>query len=173
MIIVKPQDQSVRDRTEEFLSDPTPATFAALVTSANIVLEDANNPWMEVSKMTNFFSDIRVDIELSVDSLSQEDIDSISGCLGYALRQTIAGESLSDPVSIDQTPFFIGIEYFYDATKTRRDDPDFLEAFDLAEKMIREGTPIRTTNRAGEGTQGTRLVEGIGNRAKSIKFYLR
>ena len=172
-MIVSQKNQSLRDRVEEFISDPSPATFAGLVTSANIVLEDANNPWMRVSKMDNFFDEIRVDIELSVDSLSQDEIDNISGCIGYALKQTIAGESLSDATSIEQTPFAIGIEYFYDATKTQRDDPDFIEAFELAQKMVIEGTPIRSTNRAGEGTKGTRLVNGLGNRAKSVTFYLR
>ncbi len=167
------KDKALRDSVEDFLNDPKPATFADLVNAANIVLDDANSPWEDASKYGDHFSEIRVDIELAMDSIPKEAIDSISGCIGYALKQTIAGESLSEPTSIDETPFFISLEFFYDSTKTQRDDPDFIEAFEQAKAMVIEGTPVRKTDRAGEGTKGTRLVDGLGAVAKSVKFFVR
>ena len=108
--------------------------------------------------------------------LAEEEISRMSGCLGYALRSTLAGEDLSDP-SIFRlfddrgSCAFTVLEYSYDSTKSRRDDPDFALAFDMAQTMIFSGSPMRTTDRAGIGTKGSRLVEGIEN--CNITFYVR
>ncbi|WP_295822399.1 hypothetical protein [uncultured Deinococcus sp.] len=95
-------------------------------------------------------------------ALTSDDIARVSGCIGYALRQTLAGEDLSDPVTVILRGASTLITYWYDSTKSRRDDPDHEGALRLAARYIVEGSPIRTTNRAGAGTQGTRLVSGIG-----------
>ncbi len=94
--------------------------------------------------------------------LSTDEISRASGCIGYALRETLAGEDLSDP----QVGFALCgatvLSFDYDSTKSRRDDPDSLLAFERAAAYIVLGTPIRKTNRAGFGTKGTSLVDGIG-----------
>jgi hypothetical protein len=94
--------------------------------------------------------------------LSPDEIARASGCIGYALRALLAGEDLSEPqvacIRSGQTV----LDYAYDSTKSRRDDPPFAEAFDCARQLVQEGSPIRQTNRTGAGTRGTRLVEGIG-----------
>ena len=98
--------------------------------------------------------------------LSADEARRLSGCLGYALRQTICGEDVSDPTIThlrgDDGTGTTVLEYGYNSTKSRRDDPDFDQTFSLATQYVREGSPIRRTDRAGWGTRGTRLVEGIG-----------
>jgi hypothetical protein len=111
------------------------------------------------------------EIMMVIDSpLTDEEISRASGCLGYALREVLAGEDLSEP-EVTAFPRSVQLAYHYDSTKSRRDDPDYLSAFEKAARYIEEGTPVRRTNRAGAGTKGTRLVEGIGTR--KITFYLR
>jgi len=102
--------------------------------------------------------------------LTESEISRASGCLGYALREMLAGEDLSEPdaYGADQG---MRLSYYYDSTKSRRDDPDYFAAFEKALLYINEGTPVRTTNRAGIGTKGTRLVEGIGPR--KVNIFLR
>lgn len=94
--------------------------------------------------------------------LTPEEVAQVSGCLGYALRVHIAGESLSDPVTVVRSPDSTLITWWYDSTKGQRSDRDPESALFAAADMIREGTPVRRSNRAGPGTAGTRLVDGIG-----------
>jgi len=119
--------------------------------------------WITVDSPDAFardFYEIRVVIDRY---LTHEEARRAAGCLGYALKQELAGEELSEPCVIQscragQTILLL----CYDSTKSRRDDPDFDRTFALAESYIAEGSPIRMTNRAGCGTRGTRLVAGIG-----------
>lgn len=94
--------------------------------------------------------------------LSHEEISRLSGCIGYALRVHIAGEDLSDPVAIVYHAGMTTVSYWYDSTKSQRSDRDVQGALEQAAEMIRTGTPVRKSNRAGAGTAGTRLVEGLG-----------
>jgi hypothetical protein len=110
------------------------------------------------------FSEIMLVIE---PPLTQDEISRASGCLGYALREVLAGEDLSDP-QVGASHSRVKLTFYYDSTKSRRDDPDHFAAFEKAARYISEGTPVRTTNRAGAGTKGTRLVEGIGPRQIDI-----
>jgi hypothetical protein len=118
--------------------------------------------WLEVSRH-NWLGDFyrfRVVFERSLDDL---ELQRAAGCIGYALRQVLAGESLDNFRVVARGSKTV-VEVEFDSTKSQRDDPDYLEAFELAALYVREGTPIRKTNRAGSGTQGTRLVEGVGCR---------
>lgn len=105
------------------------------------------------------FYDFRVHVNRI---LSEDEVMRASGCIGYALKQHIKGEELSLP-EVTYIPNATLLDFHYDSTKTQSDDPDFGLAFFDAETYVREGTPIRKTNRAGAGTKGTRLVEGIGD----------
>lgn len=102
------------------------------------------------------------DMSVEVDRyLTDAEVDMVVGCVGYAFRQVLAGESadlLGDGRSQSGTTIIIS----YDSTKSQRDDPDFLEAFNLAQQYIQFGTPVRKTNRSGPGTAGTPLLAGIG-----------
>lgn len=64
----------------------------------------------------------------------------------------------------DQAPVVVVPDHVYifsvDTTKSQRDDvPD---AWQQAKQILVEGTPVRTTDRMGPGTKGTRAVEGVG-----------
>jgi len=127
---------------------------------------DRNGVWNSVECENAFAADFG-EVRVLVDRiLSAGFVRRLSGCLGYALRQTICGEDVSDPTIThlrgDDGTGTTVLEYGYNSTKSRRDDPDFDQTFSLATQYVREGSPIRRTDRAGWGTRGTRLVEGIG-----------
>lgn len=132
--------------------------------------EDQDSNWCLPDSVEEF-SQVRMVISSHLDN---EGVLRASGCLGYALREHLAGEDLSIPVvtytSEDVLPYTTLI-FHYDSTKSRRSDPDFVAAFSAAKDVCREGSPVRKTNRSGPGTKGTRLVEGIGQR--SVDFWVR
>ena len=104
--------------------------------------------------------------------LTDQEVWAAAGCLGYALRQILHGEKLSEPLRIKRTGDGRTIARFgYDATKGRASSPDAAKAFSLASQYIQEGSPVRKTNRAGENTLGTRLCEGLGSVA--ARFWVR
>lgn len=101
--------------------------------------------------------------------LSDEEMSTMAGLVGYAYRAAVAGEPIGNPMR--DSPFSFTVSA--DTTKSSRDDlgmalEDFEEALPT---MIAEGSPIRKTNRAGAGTQGTRLVEGLGSDLKFELYY--
>lgn len=93
----------------------------------------------------------------------------MAGLVGYAYRSTVAGESIGQPMRDSPYSFVVSS----DTTKTSRDDLGMaLEEFEEAlPGMIKDGSPIRKTNRAGAGTQGTRLVDGLGPDLKFELYY--
>ena len=111
--------------------------------------------------------------------LDDAQVEQLSGCLGYALQAILAGPELSLPSVVRlEAPAGSGVratftlvEFVYDARLSGRTAPDYVEALAKAREFIRDGTPIRTTNKAGTGTQGTRLVEGLG--AIGISLFVR
>ncbi|HZO89489.1 MAG TPA: hypothetical protein VFB38_14270 [Chthonomonadaceae bacterium] len=159
-----------------YAADPNPTTLLHLNRRALPLLDTARqeHAWMPIDApdaLAGDFYAVRVVCDRRLDA---EEVSRLSGCLGYALRCTLAGEDLTDPTVFslsDGATTFTVLDFGYDATKSRRSDPDFQGAFDLAREMIVSGTPIRTTNRAGWGTRGTRLVDGIG--PIRLLFYVR
>lgn len=157
--------------TADALLDVNRAGLALLSTAA-YVAPLPSRAWVPVEKVEAFatdFAEIRAVVERY---LTPDEITRVAGCVGYALRQELAGEDLSEPhviqsVRAGQTVLLFG----YDSTKSRRDDPDFAEAFRLAARYVAEGTPVRLTNRAGAGTKGTRLVAGLGQ--VTVRFAVR
>jgi len=159
-----------------YAADPNPTTLLHLNRRALPLLDTAPQEpaWTPIDApgaLADDFYGVRVVCDRRLDA---DEVSRVSGCLGYALRCTLAGEDLSDPtvfyLSNAATTFTV-LDFGYDATKSRRSDPDFQGAFDLAREMIVAGTPIRATNRAGWGTKGTRLVDGIG--PVRLLFYVR
>lgn len=160
--------------TATFKFQPSPSTFLGLQHAALALLTPDAKPvpylpplpvceWVSVDDPNAFlghFEEIRVILHRHLNS---DEIGRVAGCIGYALRQELAGEEMTEPYVIQsvragQTILLFG----YDSTKSRRDDPDFDRAFELAGRYIVEGSPLRKTDRAGAGTKGTRLVSGIG-----------
>jgi hypothetical protein len=108
------------------------------------------------------FSRIRV---IADKPLTLKELWHLSGCLAYALRETLSGPELMFPTVVyleEGTVALTALEFAYDAAQSRRTRPNYRRAFERARAYIAQGTPIRKTNRAGAGTRGTRLVHGIG-----------
>ena len=127
------------------------------------------NTWKTPGEHPGSWYEIRVEFGAY---LTDKQVRAAAGCIRYALRQVLHGEELSEPQSIKRKPGTRTIARFsYDSTKSRSDDPDDQGAFELAAQYVREGSPIRTTDRAGQGTRGTRLAEGIG--PVTARFWVR
>ena len=101
--------------------------------------------------------------------LTDAEVQHFAQILGYSLRSTLATEPLAQPERDTLFSFIVSI----DTTKSRRDDVGlaFEEFHDRLPGMVRDGSPIRTTNRSGPGTAGTRLVGGFGSKAPSFALY--
>ncbi len=82
-----------------------------------------------------------------------------SAAIGYALRIYVGGGELPLPVVTESGRV---LTFEYDSSDRRRTSPDYAECFAEAARFIQEGSPVRCSNRAGVGTKGTRLAEGIG-----------
>ena len=96
-------------------------------------------------------------------TLTDDEIWSASGCIGYALREFLNGERLSEPLKVKHKGNGRTIVYYYyDSTRSTVDSPDFVEVFEKAAQYVVEGSPVRKTDWAGPGTAGTRLAQGIG-----------
>lgn len=95
--------------------------------------------------------------------LNDMEVARVCGALAYALRATLAGDDLSLPVlMLDFRQHHTNLYFQWDSESSIRSEPDFVAALETAVRFIEEGTPIRLTNRAGCGTFGTRLFDGIG-----------
>lgn len=89
--------------------------------------------------------------------LTKEESEQLAGVIGYAYRKT-GGE----PTYGYEQDSPNSIVVFADTTKGRayKRLDEFLE--DVPE-MIKNGSPVRKTDRAGAGTKGTQLVSGLGD----------
>lgn len=86
--------------------------------------------------------------------ITDDEMLQLSQLVGYAYS-VLAGEGLDWPVRASEDSFTV----FSDSTKCR--NKNFHEFHDKLASTISEGTPIRKTNRAGEGTKGTRKTNGM------------
>lgn len=170
--------EQFQDAARVYATDPNPSTLLYLNRRAlrlmDCITASPEPCWESIDSpgaRMGDFSQIRIICDRR---LCGKEVCRLSGCLGYALRAMLAGEDLSDPKLLslsDGERTFSVLEYFYDATKSRRSDPDHEAVFELAREMIFVGTPVRQTSRAGWGTKGTRLVEGIAR--CNLAFYVR
>jgi len=86
--------------------------------------------------------------------ISDDEMRHLAGLVGYAYS-VLAGEGVDWPDRVSEDSFTL----FADSTKSR--NSDFSAFYDNLNSIIAEGSPIRKTNRAGEGTKGTRKVNGM------------
>ena len=86
--------------------------------------------------------------------LSPDDAQQLARLVGYDWAKT-GGERLGDPHQDAPNSIIV----FADTTKCRGDR---IAEFGIdVDNTIYDGSPVRTTDRAGTGTRGTRLVEGL------------
>jgi hypothetical protein len=104
-----------------------------------------------------------------------------AAAIGYALRENINGERLSLPKIAIAGEVGIGengreglysvLLFNYDSEQGANRDFDVRETFRVAAEYVIDGSPLRKTDRAGNGTQNTRLVQGIGE--VGVRFEVR
>ena len=165
----EPFDKAVR----AYKTDPNPANLKTLLLYA-VPLEPETR-WRNMrapGALTVPFTELRAVCDRALDG---EEVRRLAGCLGYALKATLAGDELGEPsvcypVAEGRIMFTV-MEFRWDSQSTTRTEPNYSEAFSKAREYIFEGTPLRTTNREGAGTKDTRLVEGIA--LCNLSFFLR
>ena len=155
--------------TRAYAANPSTVTLMLLNRSAvSLLAPDAppipfDRKWTDIhaaGALANDFQSIRITIDRR---LSDYEVEQAAGAVGYALREVLCGEELGAPhilrsYSAQQTILICA----YDSSEFIRSAPDFAFAFEKAGVYVVEGSPLRITNRAGAGTMGTRLVQGIG-----------
>lgn len=101
--------------------------------------------------------------------LTADEIAHCAQLIGYAYRAEVRGEPIGHPQQ--DTPFSFTV--YADTTKTRSDDIGMaLERFESTlPELLRDGSPVRTTDRSGPGTKGTRLVDGFGDSVPRFELY--
>lgn len=91
-------------------------------------------------------------------ALNPEEQRQAAALLGYAFKQCHVHAHFGPVERVSDHEFYLDSEwpvsYPVDLASKLRD------AYDT---LLVEGSPVRTTNRAGAGTAGTRLVEGFGH----------
>lgn len=93
--------------------------------------------------------------------LSDEEMQHLAQLIGYEYRASVRGEPMGAPERDSPYSFMV----FADTTKSSSDDLGMaLERFEEGlPTTVTQGSPLRSTNRSGPGTKGTRLVEPFGD----------
>lgn len=113
--------------------------------------ESEHRKWQAWSELPGDFYEFAIATSKPCDS---EQVESLAG---YFFSGPFAGEgSGSGWLPSTDRLFFLSA----DSTKSRRDDIG--DALPELWEILRDGTPIRKTDRKGPGTKGTRAVEGLG-----------
>ncbi|WP_426990818.1 hypothetical protein [Pseudarthrobacter sp. Y6] len=102
-------------------------------------------------------------------AITDDEMAQMAAIIGYVYRATICGETMELPERISSSAFKVAT----DTTKSRRDDlSQAMEQFlNLLPTTLKEGSPIRTTSRQGPGTQGTRLIDGMGELTPALTVF--
>ena len=104
----------------------------------------------------DYFDNVRVQTDRP---LTAEETGRLAQLTGYAATESMGrGEGMGLPRSDSDRSIILSA----DVTKY----PGGHHVGDFPKKLqevVRDGSPLRTTNRAGEGTKGTRLVDGIAD----------
>lgn len=138
---------------------PDPATDT-------VVVEDKTFTRAGTSIWAEWPDGIRIEADRELDNA---EIRHLASIVGYAQRSTLRGaEPISAPFRDGPNSFVV----YQDATKTYSDDTGMsYERFEAAlPDLVREGTPVRKTDRAGAGTKGTRTIDGLGDLGVSIWY---
>lgn len=167
---------------QTYQASPNPLTLLRLNQSAMPLMESAKQQaWKPADGSVPLACDFVAIRAVCDRRLADAEVSRLSGCLGYALRATLATEekALSEAhakytcVSDGSGPCFTVVEWAYDSRFTIRTDPDPKAAFDTARQYLSDGgSPVRSTDREGPGTKGTRLTQGLDEPA-NVAFYVR
>ena len=162
--------------TSTFTTAPSAGTLALLTLAAQAMMPTSpavryalssgnDKHWQAPASGTDF-----VGIRLTTDRpLNDSEVGEATDALNYAMKIYVGMEPLKAS-RITHGDRYTIIEYDTDTTPDNRTRtrPDYAEAFAEAAKFVQEGSTVRVSNRAGQGTKGTRLVSGIGT--VGVKF---
>lgn len=107
-------------------------------------------------------------------ALTPDQARAVGGGIGYSFAKSVRGDArISEPNIVAKDAGSTTIEFTTDTRLHGRSSDqslDFEDTFETALEYIRNGSPVRKTDREGANTKGTRLVQGIGN--VDITFYV-
>lgn len=101
--------------------------------------------------------------------LNETEAYAIAGVLGHANREAIGGEPLGLPGAAPNRDSPYSFIADIDTNKGRRQDFALFEK--LVPNIIANGSDVRSTNRSGPGTMGTRKIEPFGDPNLSVTLY--
>ena len=172
-----------------FCANPSTATLQTICDAAKPripappALTDAPGPWRATDAPGAFdtdFTEIRV---VTSKPLRSDRLEVIGQAVGYAMKETLYGDPMVLTAVEQKLELVNGriqegagesiLTYTFDSTSSRRRVPRFARSFQVAKERIFDGSPVRTTDREGDGTKGTRLVEGIGAGRCTVQFFVR
>jgi hypothetical protein len=136
--------------------DTMPPTFgseAAFVRWLNDTHGDGRQPWHSWGE-DDWSGDF---YHIAIGFAQPQEPDAVDALVGYWATGVFAGEYDRGCAEPDYGNRLVGM--FVDATKSRRDD--YGDAMDALWTILDEGTPVRTTDRAGAGTKGTQKYPGV------------
>ena len=113
------------------------------------------------------FESIRVQLSRPLKDGEQ---DRIASVVGYAFRVALRTRYGSVEVLTTDTPYSVILEADTSYAGTSNLEYGLKKFGEQVDSVFHEGSPIRTTNRAGEGTKGTRAVHGFED--DDLKFEL-
>lgn len=111
-----------------------------------------------VNEFPEVLTSIRVRVPRILDDV---ELRQAGGCIGYAVKQLTGENATSDPYDVFRVAGTTTFTVNFGVEIWELEQEDFL---DLVDTYLSEGSPIRTTNRSGRNTAGTRLVDGMGVR---------
>lgn len=111
-----------------------------------------------VNEFPEVLTSLRVRVPRILDDV---ELRQAGGCIGYAVKQLTGENATSDPYDVFRVAGTTTFTVNFGVEIWESEQEDFL---DLVDTYLSEGSPIRTTNRSGSNTAGTRLVDGMGVR---------
>lgn len=114
--------------------------------------------YQDVINLPESISGVRIRVPLILDDV---ELRQAAGCVGYAVKQIFGENATSEPYNVFRVA---GTTTFQVDFSIPAYFPVHDDLMDTIMDYIEDGSPLRTTNRAGSNTKGTRLVEGLGVR---------
>lgn len=96
--------------------------------------------------------------------LKDEEEDRIASLTGYAWKVKMRPDKWADPVEVEtvDSPYSVILKVdLYRENPRSNEHRSLLQFEEELHDMFRNGTPIRTSNKAGPGTENTRLLNGL------------
>lgn len=111
-----------------------------------------------VNDFPEYITSLRVRVPRILDDV---ELRQAGGCIGYAVKQLTGENATSEPYDVFRVAGTTTFTVDFGVEISEFEQEDFL---DWVDTYLSEGSPIRTTNRAGPNTAGNRLVDGVGVR---------